>query len=113
MRSHAVCRCRGRRPRRPAEVSCGGRYAGGMNFSPTGYLLAGVGRKVADERGEGGRQPAPLQCAEVARERVATHSPSESPSHLTVTAPFDKGAFSPAGVRGNTRILKRSRGRGR
>ena len=42
MRSHAVCRCRGRRPRRPAEVNRGGRYAGGMNFSPTGYLLAGV-----------------------------------------------------------------------
>ena len=41
-------RCRGRRPRRPAEVSGGGRYAGGMNFSPTGYLLAGVGRKVAE-----------------------------------------------------------------
>ena len=48
MRSLTVCRCRGRRPRRPAEVSCGGRYAGGMNFSPTGYLLAGVGRKVAE-----------------------------------------------------------------
>ena len=48
MRSLAVCRCRGRRPRRPAEVSGGGRYAGGMNFSPTGYLLAGVGRKVAE-----------------------------------------------------------------
>ena len=48
MRNHAVCRCRGRRPRRPAEVSGGGRYAGGMNFSPTGYLLAGVGRKVAE-----------------------------------------------------------------
>ena len=44
--------------------------------------------------GRGGRQPAPLQCAEFAREQVATHSPSESPSHLTVTAPFDKGAFA-------------------
>ena len=111
-----------------------------MNPSPTGYLLAGVYREVAegsrplptmqrirgvamarwrewvaDERGEGGRQPAPSQWAEVARERVATHSPSESPSHLTVTAPFDKGGLSPppAGVRGNSRILKRSRGRGR
>ena len=48
MRSHAVCRCRGRRPRRPAEVGGGGRYAGGMNFSPKGYLLAGVGRKAAE-----------------------------------------------------------------
>ena len=56
MRSLTVCRCRGRRPRRPAEVSCGGRYAGGMNFSPTGYLLAGVGRKVAE-----GSRPLPTK----------------------------------------------------
>ena len=48
-------RCRGRRPRRPAEVSGGGRYTGGMNPSPTGYLLAGVGRKAA-ERKINGRQ---------------------------------------------------------
>ena len=41
MRSHAVCRCRGRRPRRPAEVSGGGRYAGGMNFSPYGLPVSG------------------------------------------------------------------------
>ena len=34
MRNHAVCRCRGRRPRRPAEVSGGGRCAGRMNFFP-------------------------------------------------------------------------------
>ena len=47
-RSHAVCRCRGRRPRRPAEFGGGGRCAGGMNPSPTGYLLAGVGRKEAE-----------------------------------------------------------------
>ena len=109
----------GRRPRRPAEVGGGGRYAGGMNFSPTGYLLAGVGRKVAEgsrplptmqkikgwqwqgsvnelrTRGarEGGSPPL-CSWRAVARERVATHSPSESPSHLTVTAPFDKGAFA-------------------
>ena len=139
MRSLTDRRCRGRRPRRPAEVSGGGRYTGGMNPSPTGFLLAGVGRKaaegsrplptgqktngvvmarlcerVADERGEGGRQPSPSQWAEVARELVATHSPSESPSHLTVTAPFDKGAFlPPAGVRGNSRVLKRSGTHGR
>ena len=25
---------------------------------------------------------------------MATQGPSESPSHLTVTAPFDKGAFA-------------------
>ena len=41
MRSHAVCCCRGRRPRRPAEVSGGGRYAGGMNFSPYGLPVSG------------------------------------------------------------------------
>ena len=89
MRSLTVCRCRGRRPRRPADVGGGGRYAGGMNPSPTGYLLAGVGREVAEgsrllptgqktngvvmarlcewvvhERGEGGRQPAPFAVGE-------------------------------------------------
>ena len=48
MRSLTGCRCRGRRPRRPAEVRGGGRRAGGMNPSPTGYLLAGVGRKAAE-----------------------------------------------------------------
>ena len=76
--------CRGRRPRRPAEVGGDGRCAGGMNPSPTAYLVAGVCREaaegsrplptrqkikgavvarlcewVADERGKGGRQPAP------------------------------------------------------
>ncbi len=30
-----------RRPRRPAEVSGGGRYAGGMNFSPYGLPVSG------------------------------------------------------------------------
>ena len=55
---------------------------------------------VADERGKGGRQPAPAQWAGVAREWMATQGPSESPSHLTVTAPFDKGAFFPCGGSG-------------
>ena len=50
---------------------------------------------VANERGEGGRQPGPFPRAEVAREWAATHSPSESPSPLTRPAPFDKGAFCP------------------
>ena len=49
-------------------------------------------KRVADERGEGGRQPGPFSRAEVAREWAATHSPSESPSPLTRPAPFDKGA---------------------
>ena len=48
MRSHEGCRCRGRRPRRPAEVGGGGRYAGGMNPSPTGYRLAVVCREAAE-----------------------------------------------------------------
>ena len=56
---------------------------------------------VADEKGKGGRQPAPAQWAGVAREWMATQGPSESPSHLTVTAPFDKGAsLSPCGGSG-------------
>ena len=49
-------------------------------------------KRVADERGEGGRQPGPFSRAEVAREWAATHSPSESPSPLMRPAPFDKGA---------------------
>ena len=49
-------------------------------------------KKVVDERGEGGRQPGPFSRAEVAREWVVTHGPSESPSPLTRPAPFDKGA---------------------
>ena len=34
-------------------------------------------KKVVDERGEGGRQPAPLQWVGADRERAVTHSPSE------------------------------------
>ena len=41
-------RCRGRRPRRPAEVSGGGRYTGGMNPSPTNIPLTAVSREVAE-----------------------------------------------------------------
>ena len=91
--------CRGRRPRRPAE---------GSRPLPTMQRIKGVGngeaagracpaptdcrKRVADERGEGGRQPGSFSRAEVAREWAATHSPSESPSPLTRPAPFDKGA---------------------
>ena len=53
---------------------------------------------------EGGSPPLPSWRV-VDREWAATQGPSESPSHLTVTAPFDKGPPSPpAGVRGNSRI---------
>ena len=41
-------RCRGRRPRRPAEVSGGGRYTGGMNPSPTDIPLTAVSWEVAE-----------------------------------------------------------------
>ena len=68
---------------------------------------------VADERGKGGRQPAPSQWAGVAREWMATQGPSESPSHLTVTAPFDKGAFFPCGGSGELPNLRWRKGRGR
>ena len=40
---------------------------------------------------EGGSPPLPSWRV-VAREWATTQGPSESPSHLTVTAPFDKGA---------------------
>ena len=47
-------------------------------------------------RGGQGRAAAHPLCSGrvVAREWMATQGPSESPSHLTVTAPFDKGAFA-------------------
>ena len=62
---------------------------------------------------EGGSPP-PLQWAGVAREWMATQGPSESPSHLTVTAPFDKGAFlSPCGGSGERPTQKWRKGRGR
>ena len=90
--------CRGRRPRRHAEGSRplptmqrirggNGEAAGRACPAPTDCR-----KRVADERGEGGRQPGPFSRAEVAREWAATHSPSESPSPLTRPAPFDKGA---------------------
>ena len=90
--------CRGRRPRRPAEGSRplptmqrirggNGEAAGRACPAPTDCR-----KRVADERGEGGRQPGPFSRAEVAREWAAAHSPSESPSPLTRPAPFDKGA---------------------
>ena len=55
---------------------------------------------------EGGSPP-PLQWAGVAREWMATQGPSESPSHLTVTAPFDKGAsLAPCGGSGELPDLR-------
>ena len=45
---------------------------------------------------------------------VVTQGPSESPSHLTVTAPFDKGAsLSPCGGSGELPTQKWRKGRGR
>ena len=49
-------RCRGRRPRRPAEVSGDGRYTGGMNPSPTDIPLTAVSREVAE-----GSRPLPIK----------------------------------------------------
>ena len=55
---------------------------------PYGVPQMGCGRE-----GQGRAAARPL-CSGwvVAREWMATQGPSESPSHLTVTAPFDKGA---------------------
>ena len=57
---------------------------------PYGVPQMGCGR---EGQGRAAARP-PLQWAGVAREWMATQGPSESPSHLTVTAPFDKGAFA-------------------
>ena len=48
--------CRGRRPRRPAEVSGDRRYTGGMNSSPTDIPLTAVSREVAE-----GSRPLPTK----------------------------------------------------
>ena len=82
---------------------------------PYGLPQMGCGR---EGQGRAAALP-PLQWAGVAREWMATQGPSESPSHLTVTAlrartplslrdisphcgesPFDKGAFFPCGGSG-------------
>ena len=64
-----------------------------------GQRLDGEAVPGLRQRRRGGSPPL-CSWRAVTRERVATHSPSESPSHLTVTAPFDKGAFFPCGGSG-------------
>ena len=55
---------------------------------PYGVPQMGCGRE-----GQGRAAALPLCSGRVVdREWMATQGPSESPSHLTVTAPFDKGA---------------------
>ena len=122
MRSPADCVVGGGVPDAPRRgqdpsLRCKG-YRGGNGEAAGRACPAPTGcrKRVADERGEGGRQPGPFSRAEVAREWAATHSPSESPSPLTRPAlraraplslrdisphcgesPFDKGAFFCAG----------------
>ena len=63
---------------------------------PYGLPQMGYGRE-----GQGRAAARPFRSWRVvARKRVVTYSPSESPSHLTVTAPFDKGAFASPPLRG-------------
>ena len=109
-------RCRGRRPRRPAEVSGGGRYAGGMNFSPYGLPVSGSwpegggGVKTppydAKDKGwqwqgsvnglrtrgarEGGSPPL-CSWRAVARERVVTQGPSGPFRPRKLGQPFGPG----------------------
>ena len=76
---------------------------------PYGVPQMGCGR---EGQGRAAARP-PLQWAEVAREWMATQGPSESPSHLTVTAPFDKGAsLSPLRGFGGTPEFKVEEGAG-
>ena len=77
---------------------------------PYGVPQMGCGRE-----GQGRAAALPLCSWQVAaREWMATQGPSESPSHLAMTAPFDKGASlsPPAGVRGNSRLKSGGRGGG-
>ena len=62
--------------------------------------LRGAANGLRTRGARAGGSPPPLQWAGAAREWMATQGPSESPSHLTVTAPFDKGAFFPCGGSG-------------
>ena len=73
---------------------------------PYGLPQMGCGR---EGQGRAAALP-PLQWAGVAREWMATQGPSESPSHLTVTAPFDKGAFFPCGGSGEHPNFKTEEG---
>ena len=77
---------------------------------PYGVPQMGCGRE-----GQGRAAAHPLCSGRVVdREWMATQGPSESPSHLTVTAPFDKGAsLSPCGGSEEHPSLKWRKGRGR
>ena len=74
----------------------------------------GVPQMSCGREGQGRAAAHPLCSGRVvAREWMATQGPSESPSHLTVTAPFDKGAsLSPCGGSGNSRLKSGGRGGG-
>ena len=75
----------------------------------------GVPQMGCAREGQGRAAARPLCSGRVvAREWMATQGPSESPSHLTVTAPFDKGAsLSPCGGSGELPTQKWRKGRGR
>ena len=102
--------------------SGGGRLRRGQDPSLRGKRYMGGNGKV-----EGRACPAPTDCCENLRTRgareggspplcsgrVVTQGPSESPSHLTVTAPFDKGAsLSPLRGFGGTPDSKVEEGAG-
>ena len=76
---------------------------------PYGVPQMGCGRE-----GQGRAAALPLCSGRVVdREWMATQGPSESPSHLTVTAPFDKGAsLSPLRGFGGTPDSKVEEGAG-
>ena len=69
--------------------------------------------KIYAREGQGRAAALPFAVGGVDRERVVTQGPSESPSHLTVTAPFDKGAsLSPLRGFGGTPEFKVEEGAG-
>ena len=89
---------------------------GSIAMSRAGHArpLRGATNGLRTRGAREGGSPPPLQWAGVAREWMATQGPSESPSHLTVTAPFDKGAsLSPCGGSVERPTQKWRKGRGR
>ena len=79
------------------------RYNRGKGFAKRGQVLCRECKvcKVWGKRGWG-EELREKREEWIGRQRgdgAAAESPSESPSHLTVTAPFDKGAFCAGGAR--------------
>ena len=99
MRSLTDRRCRGRRPRRPAEVSGGGRCAGRMNFFPYGLSVSG-----GLPGGSGGVKTPPYNVkdkrAVMARPRAGRARPLRTATNGSCTRGAREGGSPPLQVGG-------------